>query len=114
MQDFADALPGHDAYWTPIEKVELSELPAVMFHAVTDARSIVTMAAFGTSVFDIPGASPIGQFYFLADEERGSILSAFCTDDRTTRPIWIPAPDVETAASVLKDHCRSLRWRTAA
>ena len=114
LMDFSQFTPGYDAYWTPIEKVELSDLPAVMFHAVTDTRSIVTMAAYGTSVFEVSSAAPVGQFYFLVDEARGSILSAFCVDDQTMRPIWIPAADVEAAASVLKDHCRSLRWRTVA
>jgi len=106
--------PGFEAYWTPISGAELVDVPAVMFRSVPDQQAIASMWAFSTCVYDMPLATPIGQFFFLVDARRGSTLAVYLSGEHSTRPVWVPTIDIEQAANVLYEHCRNTRWQTSA
>jgi hypothetical protein len=103
---------GFEAYWTPIGSAELADVPAVMFRSVPDHRTIASMWAFSTCVFNLPLATAIGQFFFLVDARRGSTLAVYFSGEHSTRPIWVPTIDIEQAATIVYEHCRNTRWQT--
>ncbi len=113
---------GAEAYWVPIQAVDLIELSDTMRGAIRLAP-VDQLQAYVTTTFDVESCVPIGIFEFLLDRSAGRICMAFSYSTAgsidgqlvvklcSTKPLWIPVTDVDKAAEALHDICRDNHWR---
>ncbi|MCV9965435.1 hypothetical protein OIU34_26510 [Pararhizobium sp. BT-229] len=101
---------GHDAYWVPIQKAELIEVPPIMLNYTGGAAA--RMEPYATSVSEIPSAAPAGEFYFLVDRKRDATLCCYYFMDEASEPICVEGTNLDEAAVEIKNHCRRTGWST--